>query len=64
MAVWSSPINFYSELGEQSLAIILENMSRIGQEIIEILKFMELNVTAIRKILKKFDKKFKGQHGV
>lgn len=39
----------------------MENMSRIGQEIIEILKFMELNVTAIRKILKKFDKKFKGQ---
>ena len=39
---------------------MLENLSRIGQEIIEILKFMELNVTAIRKILKKYDKKFKG----
>lgn len=42
------------------MAIVLDNISRIGQEIIEILKFMELNVTAIRKILKKFNKKFKG----
>jgi len=50
----------WSNSSEPSLAIVLENLSRIGQEIIEIVKFMELNLTAIRKILKKFDKKFKG----
>jgi SPX domain protein involved in polyphosphate accumulation len=37
----------------------MENLSKIGQEIIEICKFVELNLTAIRKILKKFDKQFK-----
>lgn len=59
MAVSDLPARFFRETSEQSLEIILENLSRIGQEVIEILKFMELNVTAIRKILKKFDKKFK-----
>jgi len=43
---------------------VMENLSRIGQEIIEIAKFMELNITAIRKILKKFDKKFKQMEDV
>jgi len=37
----------------------MENLHKIGQEIIEICKFVELNVTALRKILKKFDKQFK-----
>jgi SPX domain protein involved in polyphosphate accumulation len=46
------------------LAIVLENLYRIGQEVIEIARFMELNLTAVRKILKKFDKKFKGQLGM
>ena len=49
---------------DQSLAIVLENLYRIGQEVIEIARFMELNLTAVRKILKKFDKKFKGQLGM
>eukprot|EP00347_Sterkiella_histriomuscorum_P012933 403366665 len=49
-----------SEAGDHSIIIIMENLTRIGQEIIEICKFIELNVTAIRKILKKFDKQFKG----
>ncbi|CDW83030.1 UNKNOWN [Stylonychia lemnae] len=49
-----------NDAGEHSLIVIMENLTRIGQEIIEISKFVELNVTAIRKILKKFDKQFKG----
>lgn len=48
------------EAGDHSLIVIMENLTRIGQEIIEICKFIELNVTAIRKILKKFDKQFRG----
>ena len=51
---------FCREACDQSLAIVLENLYRIGQEVIEIVRFMELNLTAVRKILKKFDKKFKG----
>ena len=38
------------------LAVIIENLAKVGNEIIEISHFVELNVTAIRKILKKFDK--------
>ena len=38
------------------MIVVIENLTKIGQEIIEICKFMELNITAIRKILKKFDK--------
>ena len=38
----------------------MEKLTRIGGEINEIAKFMEFNLTAARKILKKFDKKFKG----
>ena len=49
----------YSETSDHSLIVIMENLTKIGQEIIEICKYIELNVTAIRKILKKFDKLFK-----
>lgn len=38
------------------LIVIIENLAKIGNETIEICHFVELNVTAIRKILKKFDK--------
>jgi SPX domain protein involved in polyphosphate accumulation len=53
-------LNLCRDACDQSLAIVLENLYRIGQEVIEIARFMELNLTAVRKILKKFDKKFKG----
>lgn len=57
------------ELGEQR-AFLLENpeISKIselreayravGQDLLKLLKFVELNATGIRKILKKFDKRF------
>jgi len=51
-------------MSEQSFAIVIENITKIGYEIIAIAEFMELNLTAIRKILKKFDKKFKGHSEV
>jgi len=38
------------------LTLIIENLTKIGNEVIEIGNFIELNMTAIRKILKKFDK--------
>ncbi|CDW89208.1 major facilitator superfamily [Stylonychia lemnae] len=38
------------------LTVIIENLTKIGNEVIEIGHFIELNMTAIRKILKKFDK--------
>jgi len=49
----------WKEASEQSLIVIMENLIKIGQEIIEVSKFSELNLTAIRKILKKYDKLFK-----
>ncbi len=38
----------------------MEKLTRIGGDLNEIAKFMEFNATAVRKIMKKFDKKFKG----
>ena len=38
------------------LTLIIENLTKIGNEVIEIGNFIELNMTAIRKILKKFGK--------
>jgi SPX domain protein involved in polyphosphate accumulation len=38
------------------LTVVLENLTKIANEIVEICHFVELNVTAIRKILKKADK--------
>lgn len=55
MGVISNNLKF-RDAGDHSLVVIMENLTKIGQEIIEICKFIELNVTAIRKILKKFDK--------
>ena len=34
----------------------IDHLSKIGNEVIEISHFVELNVMAIRKTLKKFDK--------
>ncbi len=38
------------------LTVVIENLTKIANEIVEICHFVELNVTAIRKILKKADK--------
>jgi SPX domain protein involved in polyphosphate accumulation len=38
--------------------VVIENLTKVGNEVIEICHFIELNMTAIRKILKKFDKQF------
>eukprot|EP00347_Sterkiella_histriomuscorum_P006843 403351220 len=38
------------------LNVIIENLTKIGNEIIEVGNYIELNMTAMRKILKKFDK--------
>lgn len=39
------------------LSVIIDNLAKVGTEIIEICHFLELNITAIRKILKKYDRK-------
>lgn len=36
----------------------IESLITVGNDLVEICKFAELNITAVRKILKKFDKKF------
>ena len=36
----------------------VENLIKVGNDLVDICKFAELNITAVRKILKKFDKKF------
>lgn len=36
--------------------MVIENLNKIGNDISEICHFVELNITAIRKILKKADK--------
>lgn len=38
------------------LNVTIENLTKIGNEVIEISHFIELNMTAVRKILKKYDK--------
>ncbi len=38
------------------LTVTVENLTKIGNELIEIGHYIELNMTAIRKILKKHDK--------
>lgn len=48
---------FNRDSHDHFLIVIIENLSKIGNETIEICHFVELNITAIRKILKSFDKK-------
>lgn len=38
----------------------MEELSDIALESIKICSYIEINITGMRKILKKFDKKFKG----
>lgn len=37
--------------------VVIENFSRICSEHVKVCEFVNLNIQAIRKILKKFDKK-------
>ncbi len=38
----------------------IEKLIQVGNDLVDTCKFAELNITAVRKILKKFDKKFAG----
>ena len=40
--------------------MIIESLSKISLSLVDVSNYLELNITAIRKILKKTDKKFKG----
>lgn len=40
------------------LNAVIENLTKLGNELVDCCHFAELNITAVRKILKKFDKKF------
>lgn len=40
----------------------MDGLERVAGEVAEILKFQELNITAVRKILKKFNKGFEILH--
>ncbi len=40
------------------LNAVIENLIKLGNELVDCCHFAELNITAVRKILKKFDKKF------
>lgn len=44
---------------EDSIGHLLEQLSEVSQEAIRICTYIELNITGMRKILKKFDKKFR-----
>ena len=43
----------------QSVITLIEELWHIGNESIQVCNYIELNITAMRKILKKFDKKFR-----
>lgn len=40
------------------LGVVIENLTRVGNQVVDICHYAEINITAIRKILKKFDKRF------
>lgn len=40
------------------MIIIIDSLTRLAQNLSEIIAFQDLNLTALRKILKKFDKAF------
>ncbi len=40
------------------LNAVIEKLTSVGNELVDACHFSELNITAVRKILKKFDKKF------
>jgi len=40
------------------LNVVIENLTKLGNELIDLCSFAELNIDGVRKILKKFDKKF------
>lgn len=46
----------FSDMHDHFLMLVIENFARIGNETIETSHFVELNITALRKILKKYDK--------
>ena len=46
----------YRSSHDHFLSVIIENLTKIGNELIAIGNFIELNMIAIRKALKKHDK--------
>ena len=48
------------KLENHTMQVIADSLVNITRDANEILKFTELNITAIRKILKKFNKAFEG----
>lgn len=40
------------------LNAVIEKLTSLGNELVHSCHFAELNITAVRKILKKFDKKY------
>jgi SPX domain protein involved in polyphosphate accumulation len=50
---WMEVLNPYN------LILIIEDLTKTGGDIDEIIRFQELNLTTVRKSLKKFDKCFK-----
>ena len=59
MAVRTSSLTFLSLLHDHERLVIIENLSKISLSLVDVCKYLELNITATRKILKKGDKKFK-----
>ncbi len=51
---------FWTTSHDHILNATIESLITVGNDLVEICKFAELNITAVRKILKKFDKKFNG----
>ena len=43
----------------QSMTVLIDELQFIGNESMQVCSYIELNITAMRKILKKFDKKFR-----
>ena len=51
-------LNTNSFSHDHFLNVVIENLTKLGNELIDLCSFAELNIDGVRKILKKFDKKF------
>ena len=56
MSEWDTPNS--QILQDNTIIIIIDSLTRLAQNLSEIIAFQDLNLTALRKILKKFDKAF------
>jgi len=57
--LWGKYVLTSSLKSEQELLALIDYITKEAQLVVDHIKFQETNLTSVRKILKKFDKKFK-----